>query len=686
MTGIEQTTVDPTPGDTGLRDEPAEQPSVTQRQPRRGSALRALVRRPLAVLSLLWLVAVGVMSVGADALAPYRPTNTDLTHVLAGPNGQHWLGTDQLGRDILSRVLFGGQGVLLGIVEVTLVFVVTGTVMGVPAGYFGRWVDWAVLRWIEITVALPAILILLLVLAVFPGNQHLAMVALGVLGGSGLARVIRAETQRVRTEQYVAAARVSGLRDGQILLRHVVPRLATTILVQASLMAAAAVGVQAGLSFLGLGVQEPEPSWGGLITQASQVLDRSSWMLVPPGGVIGLTMLSLALLGDAVRDVMVQRWSVAPARHGGTGNGEPPVRDEGEGESTEFGGATGQAAPSPLLAVRGLTVAFRTGGARTAVVQGVGFHVDRSEILGIVGESGCGKSVTVSAVLGLLPSSAEVRALSCRFDGAELLSLPDRDRHALRGTRIGYVSQEPMTALDPTCRVGDLLAEAVRRHHGLDRRAARARAVELLDLVNIPDPGAVSRRYPHQISGGMAQRVAIALALAGDPDLLVADEPTTALDARVQAEILALLRRLQAERGLAIVLITHDWGVAAQLCARAVVMYAGQVVEQGPVGTLYHSPAHPYTAGLLAANPHRALDRTSADSGTTKHLTRLPTIPGTVPPPAAWPTSCHFQDRCPLAAADCTRRPIPLAAVTSDHYSRCIHIDRVRELDTEDAS
>ncbi|MFI6961753.1 dipeptide/oligopeptide/nickel ABC transporter permease/ATP-binding protein [Streptomyces sp. NPDC050255] len=684
MTGIEQTAMATTPGDTALKGGEAHEAPVAKGRPQRGSTVRALVRRPLAALSLLWLAVVGVMSVGADALAPYAPTSTDLAHVLAGPSGQHWLGTDQLGRDILSRVMFGGQGVFLGIAEVTLVFVFTGTVLGVLSGYFGRWVDWAVLRWIEITVALPAILILLVILAVFPGNQHFAMVALGVLGGSGLARVIRGETQRIRTEQFVAAARVSGLNDWQILRRHIVTRLTTTILVQASLVAAAAVGVQAGLSFLGLGVQEPEPSWGGLITQASQVLDRSSWMLVPSGGVIGLTMLALALLGDALRDVTVQRWSTAPARHSSADSGQPAVREEDEDESAELGGDTDQSTPQTLLAVRGLTVTFGAGSTRSSVVQRVGFHVDRGEILGIVGESGCGKSVTVSAVLGLLPASADVRASSCRFDGSELLSLSARDRHALRGSRIGYVSQEPMTALDPTCRVGDLLAEAVRRHHRLDRTAARARAVELLDLVNIPDSDAVSRRYPHQISGGMAQRVAIALALAGDPELLVADEPTTALDAGVQAEILTLLRRLQKDRGLAIVLITHDWGVAAQLCSRAVVMYAGQVVEQGPVRTLYHAPAHPYTAGLLAANPHRAIAR--ADGADTPRLKRLPTIPGTVPPPADWPVSCHFQDRCALAAAACRQRSIPLVSVTADHLSRCVRTEHVTALDMEDAS
>ncbi|MEU9949809.1 dipeptide/oligopeptide/nickel ABC transporter permease/ATP-binding protein [Streptomyces sp. NPDC047939] len=685
MTGIEQDAVAATAVETALKGEPVEPSSATKQPPRRGSAIRELVRRPLAVLSLLWLAMVAVMSVGAGAFAPYTPTSTDLTDVLAGPTGQHWLGTDQLGRDILSRVMFGGQGVFLGIAEVTLVFVLTGTVLGVLAGYFGRWVDWAVLRWIEITVALPAILILLVILAVFPGNQHLAMITLGILGGSGLARVVRGETQRIRTEQFVAAARVSGLSDWQILRRHIVTRLTTTILVQASLMAATAVGVQAGLSFLGLGVQEPEPSWGGLITQAAQVLDRSSWMLVPSGCVIGLTMLALALLGDALRDVTVQRWSSAPTRHGGAHSADPAVREEGDA-TAEPGGAAEQPVPSTLLVVRGLTVAFGKGTARSSVVQGVGFHVDRGEVLGIVGESGCGKSVTVSAVLGLLPESADVSARSCRFDGSELLALSARDRHALRGTRIGYVSQEPMTALDPTCRVGDLLAEAVRRHHDLDRSAARARVVELLDLVRIPDSEAVSRRYPHQISGGMAQRVAIALALAGDPELLVADEPTTALDAGVQAEILALLRCLQKERGLAIVLITHDWGVAAQLCSRAVVMYAGQVVEQGPVRTLYHAPAHPYTAGLLAANPHRAIARATDDGPDAPRLTRLPTIPGTVPPPADWPVSCHFQDRCALVTTDCRQRSVPLVSVTADHHSRCIRTNHVAALDKEDAS
>jgi peptide/nickel transport system permease protein len=675
MTGLEQATASGTGPAAGLLEEP-----TARGRQRRGSTLRALARSPLAVLSFLWLIAVIVLSATATAIAPYPASRTDLAHVLAGPSGRHWLGTDQLGRDVLSRLMFGGGDVLVGAAETTLVFVLVGTILGVLAGYFGRWVDWAVLRWIEITVALPGILILLVILAVFPGNQHFTMAVLGVLCASGLARILRAETQRTRSELYISAARVSGLSDWQILRRHIVSRLTTTILVQAALVAGAAVGVQAGLAFLGLSTQEPAPSWGGLIATAGQVIDRDGWLLVPSGGAIGLTMLAFALLGDALRDVTVGRWSPSSARRRRSDRGTAEPLAKPAAASPETGATADQPTAEALLAVQGLTVSFTTNGVRSTVVQDVSLSIERGETLGIVGESGCGKSVTVAALLGLLPRSAEVRARSCTFDAAELLTLSDKDRRSLRGIRIGYVSQEPMTALDPTTRVGNLLAEAVRQHHGLGRRAARARAVELLALVNIPDPAAVSRRYPHQISGGMAQRVAIALALAGDPELLVADEPTTALDVRVQAEILALLRRLQADMGLAIILITHDWGVAAQFCSRTVVMYAGQVVEQGPIRELYHSPAHPYTAGLLAANPHRVLDRAPDGDSAPPRPLRLPGIAGSVPAPADWPISCHFQARCQLVTADCTRRPIPLVEVTADHQSRCLHVDLILHL------
>jgi peptide/nickel transport system permease protein len=219
-----------------------------------------------------------------------------------------------------------------------------------------------------------------------------------------------------------------------------------------------------------------------------------------------------------------------------------------------------------------------------------------------------------------------------------------------------------------------LLSEAVRRHQRLSRAEARATALQLLEMVNLPNPEEVARRYPHQISGGMAQRVAIALALAGRPELIVADEPTTALDVTVQAEIIALLRRLQAQMGLSILLITHHWGVVAQLCERALVMYAGQIVEAGSVRRLYHDAAHPYTAGLLAANPQRAL----ALAAMNGQLTQLPAIPGSVPVPRDWPVGCHFQDRCPFVTGECRAEPVPLADLGEGHVSRCRHIGELR--------
>jgi peptide/nickel transport system permease protein len=627
-------------------------------------------RSPVTCLALGWIVLITAASLAAPLIAPYGATQTDLLHLLSGPNSQHWLGTDQLGRDVLSRLLYGGDDALFGVAEATIAFVVVGVTLGVLAGYYGRWIDWLVTRWIEITVALPGILILLVILAVFANNESAAMVAFGILAAPGLARVTRGETLRTREQLYVAAARISGASDWQILRRHIVRRLTTTIIVQAFLLAAVALIVQAGLAYLGLGVQEPAPSWGGMVNEAGQVVDNDPWLLIPSGGVIALTVLALGLVGDGLRDAAAAQWSA--------GTGGRTRRRRQSKPKPSSGLQAGETLPADaLLVVRGLTVGFDAERGSMTVVQGVDLELRAGETLGIVGESGCGKSVTAAALLGILPANAEVSAELVSFDGIDLLSSASVKQHQLRGKRIAYVSQEPMTALDPTARIGSLLAEAVRVHRGCSRQEARAVAVQLLERVRIKDPADAARRYPHQISGGQAQRVAIALALAGEPDLLIADEPTTALDVTVQAEILALLRQLQAEMSLAIILITHDWGVAASICARVAVMYAGQVVEYGDTDQLFHEPAHPYTIGLLAANPHRVLS-VVADGGTLP--ARLPAIAGTVPPPALWPRSCHFQDRCPLFSQECAEAPILMRDLSHGHGSRCLHIDETPAL------
>ena len=316
----------------------------------------------------------------------------------------------------------------------------------------------------------------------------------------------------------------------------------------------------------------------------------------------------------------------------------------------------------PLLEIQNLKVVFHGDrGTATHAVDGLDLSIKRGETLGLVGESGCGKSVTALAVMGLLPkASAEVSG-RIRFDGAELLSLSDGDMRNLRGDRLAMIFQEPMTSLNPSLSIGQQIAESLVRHRGLSRAQAWARTTELLRLVKIPSPEQRADDYPHRLSGGMRQRAMIALALACDPQLLIADEPTTALDVTIQAQILALLRELKTSIGIAIVLITHDLGVVAEICDHVAVMYAGEIVEYAPVEVLFAAPQHPYTIGLLGSIPR--LDA-KADA--------LAAIEGMVPSLAELPGGCRFAPRCPFVRERCTQAPPALVDVGSNHRSRCI--------------
>jgi peptide/nickel transport system ATP-binding protein len=316
----------------------------------------------------------------------------------------------------------------------------------------------------------------------------------------------------------------------------------------------------------------------------------------------------------------------------------------------------------PLLEVQDLSVRFNTDDGAVHAVDRMSFALAPSEVLGIVGESGCGKSVTALSILGLLPSTATVTG-SARFEGAELLGASRSRLRKIRGRKISFVFQEPMTSLNPVLRVGNQIEEVVREHMDLPRRAARERVVELFDLVHIPDPLRRVDEYPHQLSGGMRQRVMIAMALACDPKILIADEPTTALDVTIQAGILDLLRELRARLGTAIILITHNLGVVADLADRVVVMYAGRKAEEAAVGELFAHPQHPYTIGLLGAVPRAG----------GAHNGRLQEIPGRVPSLAELPGHCAFADRCPRADEQSWSEVPELRQVRPDHVVACFH-------------
>ncbi len=619
---------------------------------------RRLRRRPLGTLSLAWLLIVVLASLAAPLLAPSGPGTQDLSHVFSGPSSHHWLGTGVLGQDVLVRLLYGGRVTLVGVLVSDALYTGLGVLMGLAAGYLGGFVEKAVLRLAEIVYSVPLIVVLLVVLAIFPGNELVAMVGLGLIGSPGLARVVRAQARGLRGEPYVQAAKLAGMGRWAIMRRHILPHVLGTVIVQVSLFSAAAVLLETGLGFLGVGATGA--TWGGLVSEASQNIGTQSWLLVPSGFLIVSFVLALGLAGDALRDGTTERLggqeTPVPCRPGRLTfrSAPPPVAIVGPDDRS-----------GALLSVRDLTVAFPRDGMETVVVTEVDLDVMPGEAVGIVGESGCGKTVTARAVLGLLQGGGRATAGTIVFEGSDLLQVGSAEIRRVRGGRIGWVSQEPLASLNPSFTVGSQIVEAVRAHRPLARRNDQDQVLDLLRRVHLPRPEDVAGLYPHQLSGGMAQRVAVAAALAGDPVLLIADEPTTSLDVTVQAGILDLFHELR-ETGMAIVLVTHDWGVLADLCQRAVVMYAGQVVERADTSDLLRRVRHPYTEALMAADPRLAAPKTF-----------LAAIEGAVPPPADWPAGCRFQSRCRLARPDCTERPVPLLPVGPEHESRCRHVDLV---------
>ncbi|HKP45575.1 MAG TPA: ABC transporter ATP-binding protein [Pyrinomonadaceae bacterium] len=320
-----------------------------------------------------------------------------------------------------------------------------------------------------------------------------------------------------------------------------------------------------------------------------------------------------------------------------------------------------------LLEVKDLQTQFQTRAGLVRAVDGVSFHIDRGELLGLVGESGCGKSITALSVMRLVAPPGKIVAGEILFDGKNLLKLSDGEMRAIRGDDIAMIFQDPMTSLNPVFTVGEQIAEALRLHRKLSRKAARDAAIEAMREVSIPDPGRRFSDYPHQLSGGMRQRVMIAMALACDPKLLIADEPTTALDVTIQAQILELLNELRKHRELAVLLITHDLGVVAEVADRVAVMYTGRIVEEAPVAELFARPRHPYTEGLLRSVP-------KLTAASVAKAEKLETIEGTVPSPTDLPPGCHFAPRCPYRMPRCTAEEIPLYRL--EHADvRCVLYD-----------
>lgn len=637
------------------------------RKPQRRLGGRVL-RSPAAVLSIIWLVGLVLASLTSPLWLRYGPLEQDLSAVLQGPSWAHLLGTDELGRDLLSRIVTAAAPTLLIAVITPIVAVLVTVPITLWAARYAR-AEGVVNRVSEIVLSLPGTVIILAFIAAVGTNMPLVMVAFGLLLFGALYRVFFGQAKSLHQQLYVEAAAVDGVRPMTASLRHVLPNMSTTVIVQFVLLFGAAIGLQAGLAFIGLGPQPPEPTWGGMVQTASQYIFQQPWMMIPTGGVLALTIIAANSLADVLAGGSAMPPSLVSLK-----------RRKAPTDAPAAAVGTPAAAPAPVAASESLVPADADGALLVQnlvigvddgpeLVSGVSLRVGAGRVLGLVGESGCGKSVTSYAMLGLLAPGLSVRSGSIRWNGVDLARADEKTLQRTRGHEIAFISQEPTRALDPMFTVGWQLAASVKRLRGVGGREAKRIALQLLTDVGIVDPPRVLKSYPHQISGGMAQRVATALALSGTPKLLIADEPTTALDVTVQAEILALLRGLIAEREMSIILVTHDLGVVADLCDDVSVMYAGQIVESGTVRDVLVRPEHPYTMALLAADPHAIIDF----EGTT----RLASIPGQVPLPGSWTSGCRFAARCRFARDECKTAIPLLPRAEGEGGVRCIRRDEV---------
>lgn len=647
-------------------------PSVAPAPLQRKNALarfsaHRLFASPGGVAGVIWLAALVAASLTAQWWLPYKTEDQDFTAVLSGPTAAHWLGTDELGRDLLSRIFAAAAGTLGTSLITVIVGVGLGTVLAMLAAAAGERVEAVISRVTEIMMSLPGTVIILAVIGAVGTNIPLIMAILGILISAGIYRVILGQAKSLQSQLYVDAAKVDGVSTLGISLRHVLPGLTNTIVVQSALIFAVGMLIQAGLAFIGFGPPIPQPSWGGMIQGASQHVYDAPWLMVPTGAVLALTVLAANAIGNALGKAPNTTASHLPSAAARRQRARAVAAVGAATTPSANPAADSDAAPANgQLSVRGLSVGV-DGGPR--LVTDVSFDVEQGTVLGLVGESGCGKTMTALSLLGLLPSGVSVTGGQILWNGKNLAAATDREMEAIRGRDIALISQEPMRALDPMFTVGYQLTSAIRRLRKMGKGDARKEARTLLEKVGIVDAERILKTYPHQISGGMAQRVAIALALSGRPRLLVADEPTTALDVTVQAEILSLLRSLVKDTGMSVVMVTHDLGVVADICDNVAVMYAGQVVESGRTANILDNPRHPYTLALLAADPHA---NSAADMPD-----RLATISGQVPQPKDWPTGCRFAARCQFAGSACAA-PVPLLASGSEEgLVRCVKADEL---------
>ncbi|WP_399881794.1 dipeptide/oligopeptide/nickel ABC transporter permease/ATP-binding protein [Streptomyces sp. BBFR51] len=631
---------------------------------RPGTRLRRLPVSSRIALGILLVVVLGAV------FAPLLTQDPLATGIPAqAPGADHWFGTDRAGRDVFARVVHGARYSLVIGLGATLLALVVGSALGSLAATSRKLADESVMRTLDVVMSFPPIALAAVLVAVFGPSVPVIIFTIAFVYSPSLARVVRANVLEQYGEDYVAAERVIGAHRAYIVARHVAVNCAAPVLVFATVMVADSIIFEASLSFIGAGVQDPDPSWGSVLAYGRQILLSGGWWATLfPGLCVLVTVLALNVLSEGMTDAAA---SPDRSRTGGTDSDDnaaalAPTAEETDVDAALAELATRLEAMEPavpplaedapeLLVVRDLSIRFPDRYGDTRVVDGISFTVREGETLGLVGESGCGKSITSLAIMGLLARNAEAGG-EILYRGRDLLTLGAKERRALMGPEIAMVYQDAMSSLNPSVLIGTQLK-------WLTSRGGTRTPAELLELVGL-SPERTLRSYPHELSGGQRQRVLIAMALSRGPRLLIADEPTTALDVTVQAQVVELLVELRDELGFAMVLVSHDLALVGDLAHRVAVMYAGQVAEAGDTRALLTDPAHHYSRGLLRSV-------VSLESGSR----RLHQVRGVVPAPKAFGPGCRFASRCAAATDLCATTPPPATDRDPglDHLFACHH-------------
>ncbi len=617
---------------------------------------RTFRRNYMGVAGLVMLVIILVVAVFAPILAPYEiGTSEGITSadIYNAPSTVHWLGTDDAGKDVLTNFIYGSRVSLIVGFFAAFISIVIGGVIGIVAGFVGGRVENFLMRFTDTMLIIPDLPLIIVIVALTKPSLLNIIFVIGLLGWTTTARIVRSQTLAVKSRKFVLRARAIGAGNRHIIVHHILPLVMPLLVVNAILVISLAILNESTLSFLGLG-DPTSLSWGQMLNFAfgrGAMSVGAWWALATPGFGIVWVVLALTLLGHGLEQVLNPRLEshhLMPGRLTVADEAaRAPVLEDRKGEAPV------------LLDVQNLSVDYVNEDRVAKAVENVSFRLHEGQMLGLVGESGCGKTTLIMALNRLLPAAGQIVHGHVQFRGRDLARLSEQELADIRWSGISIIFQGAMNALNPVRTVGDQIAEAISKHTPtMPRGVVDARVVELLELVGIAPKH--KEHFPHQYSGGMRQRAMIAMALSCNPQVVIADEPTTALDVMIQAQILELLDSLRRKLGLAVILVTHDLGVVAEMCDSVLVMYGGVTAEYAGVDAIFNAPRHPYTQELLKAFPDLS-----------KPGRRLVSIPGYPPKLDALPAGCRFAPRCPLAFERCTTEMPKLSLVSDGHIASC---------------